>query len=154
MLRPSLTQQVPQPAAGAGFKFTPSATDSCKLLVLTCKLLTSAAAGNRSVILEVEDQNGLLVAVAPTNTNLTATTTTVITWAQGAALGVKSGTATEFLSVGLMEAWMHPGDSVSVSGIGTLDAADQFSQIVARYISREHWVELQRLEHLEVALGS
>ena len=134
-----VTGQVDQPAAGADWRFTPSASDHVRLLTVTAELTTAIAVANRIPALAFKDQGGLVYWSADTVTPQAASLTVRYSWSRNMSLAVASAVVTgERVSAGMPDEWLLPGDTVE-SITGALAAADQWSSIVWRGIVGDSW---------------
>lgn len=148
-----ITEAVAQPAAGAGFAFTPSSTDKTLILALTAKLTTSAAVAARRPALALSDQNGTVYWSADSVLPQAASLGVTYSWARGAALAPSAAlVASERVALPLPWLRLQPEDQVS--GVtALLDVADQWTAIVWRGIIGDWWEDEQELAHLAQALA-
>lgn len=148
-----ITEQVPAPAAGADFTFTPSATDKVLLLAVTAKLTTSVAAANRRPALALDDQNDITYWSSDAGLPQVASLAVTYSWARGASDPPSAAIVTG-QRIALPIPWLRlqPNDAVESFTL-LIDAADQWSAIVYRAIVGDWWEDEQELAHLAQALA-
>jgi len=133
---------IANPAAGAGFAFTPAADQPSKLRTLLFQLATSATAANRQVVAELLDLEGTVVFQAAAAAVQTAGTTN--TYQVSDAYGTPFTTGT-LNGIGWPSMWLPPGWSVAVT-VANEQAADQLSAGV--YTAEFGWSAFERDEAL------
>jgi hypothetical protein len=147
------TRQLPAPAAGSDWSAMLSGTDRVRIHAITAQLVTSATVANRVAGLIMKDQNGLTWWQADLESDQAASLTVGYSWAHGSGItAVPAAANGALLSAGLPRTWLEPGDTVG-SVTAALQAGDQWSNIVIRFATAEHWEELQAWERLQNALG-
>ena len=148
-----VTESVPNPAAGADWSFTASATDKCLLLAVTAKLTTSATAANRRPALELEDQNDLTYWTGDAGFPQVASLTVVYSWARGASIPPPTAVAdAERIALPLPWLRLQPNDTVE-SATAAIDAGDQWSAIAYRAVVGDWWEDEQELAYLAQAFA-
>jgi hypothetical protein len=148
-----VTEQVPAPAAGSDWAFTPSSTDRVLLLSVTAKLTTSAAAANRRPALALEDQNDLTYWSADSVFPQAASLAVTYSWARGASNPPAAAIVT-LERVALPMPWLRlqPNDAVE-SDTALLDVADAWTNIVYRAVIGDWWEDEAELAYLARALA-
>ena len=146
------TVRVPAPAAGADWSFKPSDIDRVKVLTVTAKLVTSVTVANRHPALTITDRDQNQYLAQDAQFTQAASLSAQYSWAPGlgnpvltSALG---GTRVGFP---FPYPWLEPGDTIATATAG-LDAADQWSAIVVRFYTADHWKHWEHVERLMALL--
>lgn len=140
-MRRQITQQVKQPAAGADWTFVPSTSDSVRLLAITAKLVTSATVDSRVVVLQATDIDGNLLDAFPATAAQAASKTVTYVW-DNSASGISASEDDLTLSQSVPNFWLPPGATVA-SATALLQAGDQWSDVVATFLSTDRWRMLE-----------
>lgn len=134
-----VTDQVPSPAAGADWSFTPSQTDRVLLLSVTGLLTTAVAVANRRPALALKDQNGLVYWSADSVYPQAASLAVTYSWARGASNPPAAAIVTlERVALPLPWLRLQPNDTVE-SLTAAIAAADQWSGIIYRAVIGDTW---------------
>lgn len=152
-MRQLIAQAVSSPAAGADWSFVPAGGDKTKLLAITAKLVTSGTASNRQPSLQITDETGNLLVSDVSTAAQPASVTGIWSWRSGASQYGGNITGTAF-SASAPDFWLPAGAKVGLSTAG-IEAADQWSTIVASYLacSEWEWLQLQEAWLQSVALS-
>jgi hypothetical protein len=137
-----------QPAAGADWTFIPSGSDRTRILSITGELTTSATVASRAVGLQLATENDLVYWGMQYAAAQAASLAATYSWAHsGNYVAPAAVAAGSVLSAAFPKEWLEPGDVVS-SQTAAISAADQWSNLVVRFTTSEHWRELERWEQL------
>lgn len=156
-----VTFTIPAPAAGADWTYEPSNGDQAVIMAITARLTTAVAVANRLPALTLKDQNGTVYFADDMSEPQAASLVCRYSWAREApdplavALSNNQSVTAPFPNV-----WLQPGDTIGTV-TQNIQAADQWSTIVIRYYTGEHWRHLQHelreiadLERTAVMLGA
>lgn len=146
-MRKQRTVTVDQPAAGADWSFVPSTSDWSKLVSITAKLVTSATAANRGPDLHVTDLNGNVVSADAASIDQIASSTFIWSWRPGAMFYGQASTS-GVVANSCPGFWLPPGAAVGTKTVN-IDAADQWSLVVATFIVGGEWEHLELVRALE-----
>lgn len=143
-----VVRKLAAPAAGADWSFVPSTSDRCRLLTVTAELTTDAVVAARGVSLTLTDTSDGVYYQAGLGATQAASLAVRYSWAYGANLIVGTTIADGMpVSAALPRQWLEPGDELS-SVTSAIDVADQWSAILVRFVTGEHWRELELWEQL------
>lgn len=153
MRSPLVTVELPAPAPGHDWGRVLSTSDRVRVLAARATLTSSATVATRNVALQIVDESGLTVWSGGVGATQAASLAAAYSWAHGPAETLQAAvSAGEQVSAALPRLWLEPGDSLGVS-TGGLDAADQWSAVVVRYVAAEHWEHLQMWEQIARLVG-
>jgi hypothetical protein len=134
-----ITDTLTQPAAGADLAFIPAGPDKVRLLAVTARLTTSAAAGNRRPAIALSDKSAGVFWSADAIQPQAASLAVRYSWARGVGAQVASAIVTaERVALQLPDLWLQPQDTVETITLG-IDTADQWDQIVWRGVVGDEW---------------
>lgn len=145
------TIQVPRPAAGADWSFTPANNAHVKLLSIVATLVTSAAVSNRGPALVTKTNNGDTIAIDLNKSSQAASSTAVYGFRSDAP-SYGSDSAGPNVQTSCPGFWLPPG-AVVASSTANIQAADQWSAIVATYLVCDDYGHIRLEEHLRQLFG-
>ena len=121
-----------QPAAGADFIVALPTFECVRLLSVTAKLVTAVTVANRHPVIELVDADGNVLVQSSVGTALAASTPGIVSWSVGSVL---DGSGSGGYQGPLPNMWLPPGCKAQ-SAVGDLQAADQWSLVVATFDRR------------------
>lgn len=153
MGRHVITQQYPNPAAGADVSIELSNSDRVRVIAFTARLVTSSAVASRLAGLRLEDLNGVIYFEQDLEATQAASRTVRYSWARGAGVSANTAlTGIVSLAGGLPWLELQPGDLLQTN-TRNIDVADQWQEIAVRYAACDSWEDLQDLERIRQILG-
>lgn len=119
---------VPAPGAGHDVTVRVPGKKVWRLLSVSCLFTASGVAGNRNLVLALNESSGIAVVTVPILTTITAGLARVLSWSAGLGVSVAgSGTA---VALPLPNPWyMAATESITISG--HTDAGDVFTSVRA-----------------------
>lgn len=117
---------LPNPAAGANLSYTLPRSEYTRIRAVTFKLVTSAQVATRTVILELVDGSGVVMAASSSGFTQTATNTVLYTF--GCDLNVFGANNGAVCGAPLVGIWMDGGQKL-VTSIANIQTSDAISNV-------------------------